>query len=533
MCADPARARSPQGLRSILPRAVWICEGWYTVANHSRRMDSVGLLARTARMKTGQSRILNAIAALEKGDRRRAAALIRQELKEGPKSGERWGSVSKLAEKIGEIDLALEASYRHALTEPVTLNRVLAHCGALAQAGRSEDALAFLDRLPKAAQNHPAALHFRGTIASENGDFERAETLLRHSLAIAAGAPQAWFALTMIKTFAPGDPDFSRMAAIEPQIASVDPLTRARYYYGMGKALVDMGEVERGFDYYEKGAAIRRQDNPYDRDRQEAVTEGLINDFTPEGLAKLQPSHFNRQRALFVNGLPRSGTTLVESILVSHSKVDDGAEINLVQPAFIPTIDYSLRGALAYQGRTRESDPFGSLATDYHRMLAMRFRGQGLVVDKTLSQSTVMGLLMHAMPEARVLWLRRNPEDVALSAYRSFFTASVNWSWSMEDIAHQMKLEDRLYAHWSELFGERILTVPYEKLVAEPDEWIGKMLAHVGLEDERQVREFHKSKRKVRTASVKQVRAPISTGAVGKAAGFANQLAPFRNAYIG
>ena len=156
-----------------------------------------------------------------------------------------------------------------------------------------------------------------------------------------------------------------------------------------------------------------------------------------------------------------------------------------------------------------------------------------LVVDKTLSQSMVMGLLLHAMPQAQIIWMRRRPEDIALSAYRAFFTSSVSWSWSMEDIAHQMKLEDQLFAHWTALFPDRILTVQYEDMVRDPQSWIPRLLGHAGLEMEEGVLEFHKNRRKVRTASVKQVRSAISTDAIGKSEKFAAQLEPFRTAYYG
>ena len=484
-------------------------------------------------MPSPKSRILDAVAALEQGERRRAAALIAQELRAGEQTGDKWASVSKLANKIGEIDLGIEASRRFTMTEPIRLDRLLQHCGALAQIGRSEEGIALLDRLPPQAQQHPGALHFRGTIASEGGDFEKAEALLRQSLKAAPTSPQGWFALTMIKTFEPDDPDFAGMAAVEPHIGTVDPLTQARYFYGMGKALVDMGEVEQGFAYYEKGAAIRRREEPYDRERHKAFAAGLIRDFTEEGMARLVPSRARQQRAIFVNGLPRSGTTLVESILASHSKVTDGAEVNLVQAAMIPTRDNSFDGAIAYQERSKSKDPWGEIAEDYHKMLRMRFPGSGLVVDKTLSQSMVMGLLLHAMPEAQIIWMRRRPEDIALSAYRAFFTSSVSWSWSMEDIAHQMKLEDQLFAHWTALFPDRILTVQYEDMVRDPQRWIPRLLGHVGLEMEEGVLEFHKNRRKVRTASVKQVRSAISTDAIGKSEKFAAQLEPFRAAYYG
>ena len=103
----------------------------------------------------------------------------------------------------------------------------------------------------------------------------------------------------------------------------------------------------------------------------------------------------------------------------------------------------------------------------------------------------------------------------------------------MADIAHQMKSEDKLFAHWKSLFPERILTVPYEELVTAPDHWIKRILGHAGLAMEPAVRDFYKSRRKVRTASVQQVRSDISTDAIGKSDRFASHLEPFRKAYYG
>ena len=103
-------------------------------------------------MAVKKSRILDAVAALEAGERRRAAALIAQELRAGEQTGDRWGSVSKLATKIGEIDLGIEASRRFAMSEPISLDRLLGHCGSLAQVGRSEQGIELLDRLPPQAQ---------------------------------------------------------------------------------------------------------------------------------------------------------------------------------------------------------------------------------------------------------------------------------------------------------------------------------------------------------------------------------------------
>ena len=478
------------------------------------------------------SPILQAVEALRRADRDLAVSLLQQALREGAQHGLHWKSVAKLAATIGEIDLSLEASRRFAATPPASLERRLHYLGELAHFGRSAQVQTELQALPSSWQAHEAVLHFLGSLSGEQGDFAAAEAHYRGAIARSPLAPQSWFALAMLKRFDAGDPDLAAMVALRPSVARMAPDLHARYLYGLAKAHADIGDHDQAFALYGEGAALRRGIEPYPAGRLVAMTEALIRDFTPTGLKRLVPADAVEEAVIFVNGLPRSGTTLVEQMLTSHSAVVDGGELNLVRAALIPTGDYSMNGALAYQQRmARHPDPWGKLASDYRGMLAMRFGPVGRVVDKTLVQSHYMGLLLHALPNARVIWMRRDPADVALSCYRTYFTSSVPWSWSLRDIAHFMALEDRLHAHWSALFPDRILTVPYEALVHAPEQWMERVLSHVGLPPEPGVMAFHGSKRAVRTASVQQVRAPISTTRIGQAQALRAHLAPFHEAY--
>jgi len=478
------------------------------------------------------SRILLAIDALRRFDRGAAAALLADELRHGPATGERWRSAGKLALTIGEIDIAVECARRYSRTTPMTLPRLLHYWSELASSGRLDEALAEAMRLPPATRDDPNVLHFLGTTAGERGDFVAAEEHYRRALTRAPTLFQTWFALAMIKTFTPDDPDLAAMERLRSQAARAEPAIQARFLYGLAKAWSDCGEYDRSFALYDEGAALCRQEQPFNAAALSGFADRLIAQMTPESLARLTPSSERTSRALFVNGLPRSGTTLVEQILASHSMVSDGDELNLLRAALIPTGDYSFAGALAYQQRgAARPDPWGDLARDYHRMIAMRFGTKGRIVDKTLSQSHYMGLLLHALPGAKVVWMRRNPADTALSCYRSFFTAPIGWSWSLETIAQFFRIEDRLYRHWSALFPDRILTVHYEDLVRDPKRRIAGILAHFGLPDEPQVRDFHKTRRSVRTASVQQVRAPISTNRVGAAEAYGRHLDAFRRVY--
>lgn len=480
------------------------------------------------------SRILQAVDALRTGDRDAAVALLDAELREGPASGARWKSVSKLAANIGEIEISLEAARRYAAASPPTLEGLLYHWGELTAAGRTEIALAELARLPGARRRHPSILHFEGTVAGQTGDFVRAEACYREAIAQTPQVPQTWFGLAMIKTFAPGDPDLEAMERLRPSMTrAADPSIVARFLYGLAKAWHDCGDHDRAFALYSEGAALRRREEHFDPAVLTSFADALIRDFTPDAIARLRPSGASERRVVFVNGLPRSGTTLVEQILASHSEIEDGAEINLFRAALIPTIDYSFAGAMRYQDRVASPDPWGDVGRAYFRMLEMRFRTRRCVIDKTLSQSHLMGLLLHTLPEARVIWMRRDPEDTALSCFRNYFTSAVPWSWSLDHIGHFFRIEDQLFEHWTRMFPDRILTVPYESLARDPAEWVPRILAHARLPEEPQVFRFYETKRSVRTASVAQVRAPITTGRIGLSGGYSKHLERFRAAYRG
>lgn len=438
-----------------------------------------------------------------------------------------------LAGKIGEIDLAVEASKRYAATQPQTLGRLLHYYSELATRGRLKECRNELDRLPPQAQDNPAVLHLKATLATQLGDFAEAEPLIRRTIKDTPLTGQNWLSLAMIKKFLLGDPDIALMESFRIGIKQAPPASQAPFFYALGKAYHDVKDYDRAFAAYQEGAAQKRLEEKYDNHGQEAFARHLVDSFTADSLARFKPSYCASDRAIFVTGLPRSGTTLVEQILTSHSSVVDGAELNLFRAALIPAGDYSYQGALAYQHRRPDiADPWAEVAQDYLAMLDQRFGPYGRVVDKTLNSSRFMGLMLHAMPQAKVVWLRRNPEDAAISVFRNYFSAPSPWTWSLEDIGAYFRSDDMLHAHWTKLFPERILTVPYEGLVREPHPWIRTILAHVDLEEEDAVFEPHKQQeRSVITASVAQVREPISTKQIGAAAAYDKYMQPFRDAY--
>ena len=471
--------------------------------------------------------LVQGLDAFKAGDRPKGAQLLARELREGDGSRDAIEAVFRLASHISEIDIAVEAARR--LAADGSIKALATYWSALASYGQSTAAVADIDQRPAGIREHPAAQFRLGAAATEVGEFERAQDHFRSALAKAPDFTAAWLALAQLKRFTPDDPDLAKMEQLQARANQADD--RANLLYAIGKAREDIGDIDEAFRAYTDAGAIRRQLAAPDTEKFKDAATAAIADFTPSNLARLQPSRCNDGRSLFVTGLPRSGTTLTEQILRSHSAVSDGGEVNLFGAALISTLGIRFADAMAYQDRSTSGDPWGEIAREYGRLIDMRFRAPGLVVDKSLGQSLLIGLMLHSLPEARIAWLRRNPEDVALSCLRTPFAGGLSWTSSLEDIADHMRVEDRLFAHWRDLFGERILEVPYEALVTEPYSWALKLQHHFDLSEEPGLHERSSANRSVRTASVMQVREPITASRIGRSATFEQQLEPFRLRY--
>jgi hypothetical protein len=175
----------------------------------------------------------------------------------------------------------------------------------------------------------------------------------------------------------------------------------------------------------------------------------------------------------------------------------------------------------------------GKMAGLYLHLLDERFGVEGRMIDKTIDNSRFLGLIAASLPDAPLIWMRRDPLDSAWSCFRTFFIHGVAWSYSLTDIAHHFRLEDQLVDFWQDRLGDRLLVVPYPALVDAPADWTRRILAHCGLAEEEAVHKFHETDRVVATASALQVRRPINRSGIGVAEPYRAHLQPFIDAYWG
>lgn len=459
------------------------------------------------------------VAALNQGKPDTALAIVRDLQASAAPLGTQWGAVARFCAATAEWSLALDAARRFCTAAP-GLDSALFLADLLVRAGQFDDAREWVEHI---AADHPAAAavwHFFGTLLAQLGEAEAALACFERVLAMPEATAASWL------SWVHAGGCRGRPEAMARLVRAVETARRDRApdfataLYALAKAREDEGDGEAAEALYVEAAARMRPTRGYSADEDARFARALIQRFPRRG----DPIETAPSRSIFVTGLPRSGTTLVEQILASHSTVAGGGELNLLAIALravggpLPPADIGQTAASAF-------------AILYHHLLAERYGAAGRVVDKSLNTSRFTGIVATALPQAPILWLERDVLDVAWSCFKTPFSVEMGWSFSLEDMGIHFALEDLLRAHWLQLYPDRILPVPYAALVQDPATWIPRIANQCGMAFEPQMAQSHAVKRAVTTSSVGQVREPIYTRALGSSIAHRAVLEPFLQSY--
>jgi hypothetical protein len=466
--------------------------------------------------------------ALQRGARADIVDSLRQLIDLAAPMAGQWLQLAPMAADLGEFTLARKAA--DLFVESTGADpRALAHkVDVLAYIGAVDDAVALLRTLPPDIPDPLTHALSRGALLSSLGETDEARQWLEKALRLDPRSGKAWYLLGMLVNFADEPLLADRLLANERQMEAAPRVERAYFQYTVGSAHDRRGEHERAFAAVARAGSETKAQYPYDPalDRQNALE--AVRGYDAGRIAEIARRQSEpTDRSIFVMGLPRSGTTLVQQILTSHSRVSDAGEINLLRwlereagGAAYPALDDYVRKAGA-----------PSLARLWRHLLDERFRQPGRVVDKTTNTTRKLGLVAASLPEAPLIWLRRDPLDCAWSCYRTCFMENIHWSNDLGDIAAFFQLEDQLLDQWQAMLGDRLLVVPFEELVTEPAAWTRRILAHCDLAEEPQVFAPHENPRPAMTASAMQVRRPINRAGIGAAEPYRQHLVPFIEAY--
>ena len=467
--------------------------------------------------------------ALAQRDRARINAIIAELIVLRAPLGEQWQRLAQLAQQGGELGLARQAIALFVEAAGGSPAAVYQQAALLAQIGAWREAYALLCTLPETVPDPATNAYSRGIAALNFGELDIARAMFERVAKLLPQSGAAWLGLARSVDCAREPAVAERILAAEPGMAGAHPQERAVYGYARGKVLADRSEHARAFAAFDQGARLMKPSLPYDRASDAHEAEQAVLGFTGERIAAIaQRQDAPTGRSIFVTGLPRSGTTLVQQILGSHSQIAGGAEIDRLALLAHET-------GLSYPALSRSVAARGVAAPArlWHHWLDQLFPAPGRVIDKTVSTTRFLGLVASLLPEAPLVWLTRDPLDRAWSCYRTYFFGTLPWSLDLADIAYHFRLEDRLLAQWQDILGERLLVLPYEALVADPEPWTRRLLAHCGLAEEPGPFAPHENRAAIATASATQVRRPINREGVGAAEPYRAFLEPFLSAYAG
>lgn len=367
-----------------------------------------------------------------------------------------------------------------------------------------------------------------GLALLSSGRPEEAQSELDRALALDPVMLRAHMAMANLRRWTPEANHIDRLVAARE--SGLGPVERAELGFPLFKELDDLGRVAAAWPVLEEANEVARESlPPWSTEEDHDFVEALIDRFPVEAF-KPPPAAVDGERIpVFIVGLPRTGTTLVERILAAHSEVAAMGEL--------PTFPMLFRGAAAGADRrvlnaatvraTAGAD-WPAVGALFDAETAFLTRGARFTIDKLPLNSPLIGALRLAFPSARIIHLERNPMDALFSAYRVRFSGQYGWSYRQPEMAAHYINHLRLMGHWRACLGEGLIEVVYEDLVANPEPVIRRLLDACGLAFEPACLAPHETPGAVLTASITQVRSPISAAGVGGWRRYATQLEPLR-----
>ena len=407
----------------------------------------------------------------------------------------------------------------------------------LVQQGKPELAAAQYERALAIRPDYEEACNNLGNTYAEMGRLEDAVTAYRRALAIRPDFAEAHYNLSAKKKYTADDPDLKTLEAMARKSAKLTPKAQMNMWFALGKAREDIGRYDDAFAAYSAGNKLKRVTFEYDEDKASAAIDDIIRRYDRAFAAKKKAGLFGGKPGcgnatpVFILGMPRSGTTLIEQILASHSKIHGGGEL-----PFLPEIVSSATGLPAGSSYMDWLPGAGGGALRktgeaYVRKIRALDGGALRICDKLPRNFLYAGLLHKVLPDAKIIHAVRDPLDTCLSIYALLFQQNLPYAYDLTELGRYYRRYARLMEHWKSVLPEgRILEIRYEDIVADLPTQARRMVAHCGLEWEDTCLEFHKNMRPVRTASIAQVRQPLYKTSVARWKNFERHLGPLQTA---
>lgn len=426
---------------------------------------------------------------------------------------------------------ALEAAARN---DPLQLQEV---AGTYLQCGQHAGAARCYARAVELQPSNPDFLYNLATSRTAFGELGEAERLFTRAIELNPRDYGAWLNRSILRRRSAEDNHVPGLQALLRDLSADDP-ARVQPYFALSRELEDLGRYEESFGYLQRGAQLRRAGMRYDVAEDEAAMATVARLFDQNFFHRAGPGYAS-DRPLFILGLPRSGTTLVDRIVSAHSGVDSLGEHSnlalavqrLAGQAAAGEAPQAAGGAAPAAGKLELIERsarinFAELGRQYCRAIDGFGNPAPRLIDKTPLNFLYLGLIRPALPGARVIHMRRHPLDSCYAIYKTLFRAGYPFSYTLQETGRYYLAYHGLMAHWRTTLPGAFLDVDYEALIADPEGQARRIFDYLGLDWEDGCLEFHRRAGAAATASAAQVRQPIYSSSVGMWRNYARQLAP-------
>ncbi len=413
------------------------------------------------------------------------------------------GQHNKAAEVIPHIDKLLES-------DPHNANYLNVKAIALGRVGEYAEAIACFEHILQFHPREPSVHLYRGHILRVTGRREDAIAAYRKCIAIEPLHGEAYWALADMKNykFEPGEFETMEHALNHPSLSKD---ARTNIHFAMGRARDEHGEYEAAFQSYVAGNALMHERAVYDPDNTTGVVRRSIALYTPDFFASRTGLGSDAVGPIFVIGMPRAGSTLVEQILATHSEVEGTMELADIK-VLAGTVVKSL-GDAGYPDAMvpLDADTLRDLGEQYMaRTQGYRKSGKRYFIDKMPNNFLHVGLIHLVLPNAKIIDVRRHPMACGFSNFSQLYAAGQEFSYSLTDMGRIYRDYVELMAHYDRVLPGRVHRIVYENLIADPEPEIRRLLDYCGLPFEEACLRPHENTRAVLTSSSEQVRRPIS-----------------------
>jgi tetratricopeptide (TPR) repeat protein len=405
---------------------------------------------------------------------------------------------------------------------------------ALAALDRHQEALAAyrgaLALDPALAQAHAGI----GAVLQTLGQLQAARLEFETAVSLAPRRAEFHHGLAGVKRFAAGDPQLAAMQALERGPAALSAEARVPLHFALAKAHDDLGDAVRALHHWVEGNAGKRVEIDYDEVETLRIIERTAAVFSPELMRRQAGQGDASPVPVFIVGMPRSGSTLIEQILASHSKVFGAGEIADFNAAATSLLEERSNLRAPFPDLVAEMTPeqFRRVGAHYVEGVRARAPAAERIIDKALGNFLFAGLIHLALPNARIIHARRDPVDTCLSCFSKLFAAAtLPFTYDQVELGRYYRTYDALMVHWRQVLPAGVMIeVQYEDLVADFEPQARRILDHCGLEWEESCRRFHLTQRPVKTASSTQVREPLYRAAIGRSQPYRAMMTPLLDA---